>query len=81
MQYWTVIPGTNVSPESSREFAVMLTDSLRAGLTKISRNVLEHGIMYGSRCSRELAESGDVIANIRATRDVGVHELPKKGVV
>ena len=32
-----------------------------------------------SRCSRELAERCDMVANIWATRDVGIHELTKKG--
>ena len=58
-----------------------IDETPRAGPTEISRDILEHGIMDSSRCSRELAESGDVIANIRATRNVGVHELPKKGAV
>ena len=52
-----------------------------ASPTKISRNILEHGIMDGSRRSRELAESTDVVANITATRNVGVHEFSKKRAV
>ena len=52
-----------------------------AGLTKISRDIFEHSIMDGSRYSRELAEGSDVIANIRVTRNVGVHELSKEGAV
>ena len=53
----------------------------RAGPTKISRDILEHGTMDGSRCSRDFAEGSGVVANIRATRNVGIHELTKKGAV
>ena len=58
-----------------------IDETPRAGPTKILRDILEHGIMDGSRCSRELAEGSDMVANIRATRNVGIDELTKKGAI
>ena len=58
-----------------------IDETPRTGPPKVSCNTFEHGIVDGRRSGREFAEGSDVVANIRATRNVGVHELPKKGVV
>ena len=53
----------------------------QAGPSKISCKVFKHGIMDGSRRCGELAESGDMIPNVRTTRHLGVDELTKKGAI
>ena len=58
-----------------------IDETPRAGPTEILCDIIKHGVINCSRCSRELAESGYVIANIRATRNIGIHELSKKGVI
>ena len=58
-----------------------IDQTLQAGSAKISCDIFKHGIMDCSRRSGELAESGDVISYIRTTRNIGVYELTRKGVI
>ena len=57
------------------------SDLKSAGWMKVSCGIFKHGVMDCSRCSGELADSGDMIADMRATRNIGVHELTKKGAI
>ena len=58
-----------------------IDETPQSGPTEISRDIFEHGIVDGTRRSRELAEGGDMVPNVRATRHISIHELTKKGSV
>ena len=48
---------------------------------KVSRNMLMHSIVYGSRSRRELAEGGHVVPNIRKETYMCAHMFTKKGII
>ena len=48
------------------------------GPTKVSCNIFKHSVVDGSRRSGELDESGDIVAIVRTTSDIGVHKRTKE---